>query len=298
MASFLRRAPLVATAAFLFCAPALAQEPTGSSGSQDGAWFPSEKKEAPRPAADELKADEPDAKPEPKPAPPARPVSAPLPPPSREVPPAYQAPAGTNGHARARRPKGNISLSLGGTGAAGNLSGTRSMRSEIEGGAVFGVDLQFNVSRHFTLGGYADFGAIERQRGCNADFECSDSLFRLGISGRYHLNPGGGIDPWISVGTGLTTLSFTDELRNGDEQRVRYMGFDLLNAQIGADFRLGRVFSLGPFIGLSNGVYTSVSSETQRDGSSRSRDTDTDRLSTPTLHTWTTFGVRGRFNFF
>jgi hypothetical protein len=162
---------------------------------------------------------------------------------------------------------------------------------------VLGLDLQFNLSRHFTLGGYADFGAVERQRGCAAGVECSDSLFRLGLSGRYHLNPGRGVDPWISVGTGLTTLSFTDDLGDGVEQKVRYTGFDLLNVQLGVDFALGRVFSLGPFVGLSNGVYTSVSSENRSDDWS-GRNRDTDRLSTPTLHSWTTLGVRGRFNFF
>ncbi|HEU4535246.1 MAG TPA: autotransporter outer membrane beta-barrel domain-containing protein, partial [Polyangiaceae bacterium] len=266
------------------------------SGSPDGAWFPAEKQEAPRPAADDLKDDEPDPQPAPKPAPRPRPASAPLPPPSREVPPAYHAPAGTSGHARARRPKGNVGVSLGGTGAAGSLNGTHTMRSEIEGGAVLGLDLQFNLNRHFTLGAYTDFGALERRDGCFGGGECSDSLFRLGISGRYHLNPGRGIDPWVSVGTGVTTLSFQNRPYDGSEQNVTYMGFDLLNLQVGADFALGRVFSLGPFIGLSNGVYTAVASENKDEWSGRSRDNE--RLSTPTLHTWTTFGVRGRFNFF
>ncbi len=299
MAPFLRRAPLFATAALLLSAPALAQEPAGSGGTQDGSWFPAEKKEAPRPAPDEIKPDEPDEKPAPKPAP--RPASAPLPPPNQATPAPYRAdgPAtsGRSGPGRSKRPKGNVSVYLGGSGVGGNLDSENSMRSVVEGAVVLGADLQFNVSRHVTFGGYLDAGAVGRQAPCfGGETECNDGLFRLGLSARYHLRPGRGVDPWLGVGAGLSALSFSDTLDDGSKLTTTYVGFDLLNLQAGVDFALGRVFSLGPYVGFNNGVYTGAVTETE--GAAYGRSRDTDRIGSSTLHTWTTLGIRGRFNFF
>jgi hypothetical protein len=295
MAPYLRRAPLLAITALLFSAPALAQEPTGS---QDGAWFPAEKKEAPRPPVDEVKPDE-DAKPAPK-APPARPATAPLPPPNAAVPPPYVPEKGAQGpgaKVRGRRPAGNVGFYLAGAGAAGHLNSNRSMRSEVDGAAILGAELQFNLTPKFTLGGYAEVGAVGRRNECpSTNDECGDGIFRLGISGYYHARPGKGVDPWFGVGAGLTSLGFTDRLSDGSRKSVTYVGFDLLNLQAGVDFTLSRVFSLGPYIAFNNGVYTAVGTETRGDTYGRSRDSD--RLASPTLHTWTSLGVRGRFNFF
>jgi hypothetical protein len=297
MAPSLRRAPLLAVTALLISAPALAQEPSGSGGAQDGAWFPAEKKEAPRPPVDEVKPDE-DVKPAPKPAP--APRTAPLPPPRHEVPPPYTPEKGAQGpgaKAGPRRPVGNIGFYLGASGAAGHLNANRSMRSEVDGAGILGAELQFNLTPKFTLGGYAELGGVGRKGECpSGTDECGDGIFRLGISGAYHARPGKGIDPWFGVGAGITTLGFSERLYDGSRRNVTYVGFDLLNLQAGLDFTLGRVFSLGPYISFNNGVYTNVGTETRGETYGRTRDSD--RLASPTLHTWTTLGVRGRFNFF
>ncbi|HEU4409342.1 MAG TPA: hypothetical protein VFS43_29050 [Polyangiaceae bacterium] len=296
----LRRAPLLALSALLVSAPALAQEPSGSGSPQDGAWFPAEKKEAPRPPVDEVKPDEADAKPAPKPAPPARPASAPLPPPNAAVPPPYVPEKGAQGpgaKVRRRRPVGNVGIYLGGSGASGHLNANRSMRSEVDGAAIFGAELQFNLVPKFTLGGYLELGGVTRNGHCPSGVdECGDGIFRLGLSGHYHARPGKGVDPWFGVGAGITALGFSDKLYDGSRKNVTYVGFDLLNLQAGLDFRLGRVFSLGPYIAFNNGVYTGVATEARGDAGGRTRDSD--RLASPTWHTWTTLGVRGRFNFF
>lgn len=300
MASFLHRTTLVATAALLLSAPALAQEPTGSGGSQEGSWFPAEKKEAPGTPVDD-EPEEVEAKPEPKPAPapkPSRPEAAP--PPVNRPAPAVYAPDGpaTSGHARRKLPAGNVGIYLGGSGAGGHLTQAYGLRSQVDGAAVFGVDLQFNVSPNFTLGGYLDLGAVERRGDCPVgQHECEDGILRLGVSARYHARPGRGVDPWFGVGTGFTSLWFTNR-QEGDYLRrnLTYVGFDLLNLQAGVDFSLGRVFSLGPYIAFNNGVYTGVSEETS--GGPYGETRNTDRLSSPTLHTWTTLGIRGKFNFF
>jgi hypothetical protein len=288
-----RRAPLLAVTAFLLSAPALAQEPTGG-GAQEGSWFPADKKEVPRPPVDELKPDETAE----KPAPPPRPATAPLPPPNSATPAPYVAPKPTSDATTiARRPKGNVAVYLGGAGAGGNLDSRRSMSSQIDGAAVFGLDLQFHVSPHFTLGGFMNVGAVNRQQSC-AGSECNDGLFQLGVSAHYHLRPGRGVDPWLSAGTGVTTLSFSERQSFNDDAKTSatFVGFDLLHLQAGVDFRLGRVVALGPYVGLSNGVYTGVTTETR--GSYQGTTRDTDRFASTTLHTWTSLGVRGRFNFF
>jgi hypothetical protein len=311
MISYLRPTPLVALGALLLSAPALAQTPAGTGKTQEGSWFPSETKdEAPRPAGDAAdeadeadeteETDEADAKPAPKPAPPVRPAPAPRPP--AKAKPA--APAAKP--AAPPRARGKMDIYLGGSGVSGKLNSDRHLRSEVESAALLGIDGQLYVSRHLALGAYAEYGGVTRQGPCppNTVAGCEDVIFRVGVSAQYHFRPAvKGVDPWLGVGAGVTTLTFKDQRANGSGADVTYAGVDLLNLQAGVDFAIDRVFALGPYVAFNNGVYTNAVVPTRNDPHARLL-YGADNVGGPgqsvstAFHTWTTLGVRARFNFF
>lgn len=307
MISYLRPTPFFTIGALLLSAPAFAQEPASPSKAPEGSWFPSETKngaatpEADKDEADE--ADEPEAKPAPKPAPPARPA----PPPKTQAKPAAAKPPA--GPARPPRPKGKFGVYLGGSGVSGKLNEVRTLRSEVDSAFVFGADAYFFTSPNFAFGGYLEVGNVSREGDCPSGSidGCKDKTFRAGVSMQYHFRPAQkGVDPWFGVGAGVTTLTFNDQSYNGSGREITYAGIDVLNLQAGVDFAIDRVFGIGPYIAFNNGVYTNAVLPTENDPHGRVRygiSGRGDRIDSggdvsTAFHTWTTVGVRARFNFF
>jgi hypothetical protein len=308
MISYLRPTPFFTIGALLLSAPAFAQEPASPNKAPEGSWFPSEtKNEASSPEADKDEADEPaepEAKPAPKPAPPARPA----PPPKSQAKPAAAKPSA--GPARPPRPKGKFGIYLGGSGVSGKLNEVRRLRSEVDGAFVLGGDAYLYTSQNFAFGGYLEVGGVSREGHCpsGSGDSCKDKLFRAGISMQYHFRPAQrGVDPWFGVGVGVTSLTFNDQTYRGSGTNITYAGIDVLNLQAGVDVAIDRVFAIGPYIAFNNGIYTNAVLPTENDphgrvrygaGGGRGDQINSSGDVSAAFHTWTTVGVRARFNFF
>jgi len=98
---------------------------------------------------------------------------------------------------------------------------------------------------------------------------------QLNLEAIFTARAGLAIDPWLGLGTGLESVSFSP----GDQAN----GWNYALIEAGGEFRVGDHSALGPFIGLSIGEYTSVTApETY--------------FTSRALHEWFRFGMRGTIN--
>jgi len=128
------------------------------------------------------------------------------------------------------------------------------------------------------LGGYLGlaFGGAADALSCSS---CSSAGVRFGAEVQYHILPAALANPWLGYGLGIESVAVGDgdhSLGWGGFQFARFMG--------GVDFRLDRVFGIGPFVDLSLGNYSTIST-----GDQSVKITDT------ALHQWLTIGVRAVF---
>jgi hypothetical protein len=120
-------------------------------------------------------------------------------------------------------------------------------------------------------------------------------VIRFGIQGQYHLSPAEKLDPWFGVGFGyeLATMSVSGSVMGTSiDSSATYKGFEFLNLQGGADFKVSPAIGIGPFLSFSLGQYGSASTSGNAGGQSMSDSGDIDNTA---IHEWFTFGVRGAF---
>jgi hypothetical protein len=92
----------------------------------------------------------------------------------------------------------------------------------------------------------------------------------------------------VSLGTGWewTNITLSD---GGASTTATLSGWEYFNVQVGVDFPLSKLFSLGPYLGYFGGSYTNLA-----DGSGTSA---TIPSSNRAFHGWFQFGAKGTFNF-
>ena len=167
----------------------------------------------------------------------------------------------------------------GGLALGSKLSDTAS------GQVPFIVDIGGKFIPELFLGGYFGlaFGGVggATQRACDAtSTSCAAVGVHLGIELQYQILPAGMVDPWIGYGLGIESLAVTGAAA-GTTDSIGYGGFEFARLMAGVDFRVTRVFGVGPFVDLSMATYSSESLGSQ----SRSIDNTA-------THEWLTLGAR------
>ena len=172
------------------------------------------------------------------------------------------------------------------------LDGTK-LSSMTDGQVPLWVDAGLRVGSHWFFGAYGNVGyAIPTGSACPTGASCSGSDVRVGLEAQYRFLAAPRLEPWIGVGAGYEWLHLSESLGRESLDATLH-GFELFNVQAGADYRLCKGISVGPFAALSVGEYTNESvSFSSGDGSS-SRSSTIDNTA---LHEWLTLGVRGRFD--
>ena len=167
---------------------------------------------------------------------------------------------------------------------------TGDMSTAVVGQVPFIFDIGYRFDPNFYAGGFVHYGVgMESQKakdGCTANgLSCSLAFIRLGFDVRYTLVPEQSFAPWIGAGMGFEMLQETDSAA-GQSVTSDIHGWEFLHLDVGADARITRLFSLGPFLSFSLAEYDSVSYS-----SGNSMD-----IPKKALHEWLMFGVRGAFN--
>jgi hypothetical protein len=129
---------------------------------------------------------------------------------------------------------------------------------------------------------YASWGPAVAGRCGGAS--CSAHVTRLGIQGTWTFPQEGG-EPWAGLASGYEWA--TEARTHGSTVTTSWRGFELLAAQGGIEWRLGRWLALGPFGLASVGRYAHVSVDTGLESASQA-------IPSKAVHAWFQIGVRGR----
>ncbi len=109
--------------------------------------------------------------------------------------------------------------------------------------------------------------------------DCSAVGLRIGALGSFRFTPQKRFTPWVGLGIAYETLT---EDNGFNSWTYSGLNWDFSG---GMDFKLGRVFALGPFVSLQFGEFDSVSGDISGD------------INDTGMHSWFQIGARGRFDF-
>lgn len=164
------------------------------------------------------------------------------------------------------------------------FNGTK-LSDTTSGEVPFLVDIGAKVIPQLFIGGYTGFaiggagGASKAS--CEArNADCLTLRFHLGVEAQYHILPAGRVNPWLGYGLGIESFGQSRTV-NGLSTTLTMSGFEFARFMAGVDFRVHRVFGVGPFVDLSMASFNRMS-----DGSNSATITDS------ATHSWLTFGAR------
>ncbi len=187
-------------------------------------------------------------------------------------------------------------------GEAYSVNGSGAKMSDVMAGQVATqLDAAFRITPEVALGAYASygFGVIggDLQTTCDDyGLDCTAQVVRVGLQATYsftRLSPR--FVPWLGVGFGWEWAGYRIEgtgTFTGLAAEENLDGWELTLLQLGGDWRIGRVFALGPYVAYSLGQYTSGTVEATGDPTVHVFD-----QADHETHQWLSFGVRGKFDF-
>jgi hypothetical protein len=183
----------------------------------------------------------------------------------------------------------SLGVRLGYSTALGDARGDLAMGDWVGRQVPIQADLLLRVSPRLSVGAYASYGfglaSGEAKHLCEL-FGCRLSIVRAGVQAVYEL-PTRGFAPWAGAGLGYQWSIAAFGPRAGEPVNVTFGGFEWLNVQGGADWRLGRRLGIGPFLTATLARYSSGTAVPGDAGIAASRT----RAAT---HSWCQIGLRAR----
>ncbi len=156
------------------------------------------------------------------------------------------------------------------------------------------VDIGAKIIPELFIGAYlgGNIGAVgsETSKICDARHAsgCLAVTYRIGVQAQYHIIPDGKVDPWVGYGIGYE-VSRIGGTENGLDFSTTSYGPEFGHILAGVDFRLTKLFGIGPFVDFSFGKFTNQTSDPQG-VSGQSND-----LANTALHEWLTIGAKFLF---
>jgi outer membrane protein W len=184
----------------------------------------------------------------------------------------------------------------------GNAEGgtpSTSLADIISTGIPVQVDAGYRFTRNIFAGAYFQYGfaSINNDKAfgggvCNTPgVSCSARNLRFGIEGIYSFMPDSVFAPWAGVGFGYEIAKFSASY-SGFNLDGTTKGLEFLNLQIGGDYKVSPMFSVGPYASFSLASYSSASQDTNIPGAVNG---DIPGFQSGT-HEWLQFGFKGTFN--
>lgn len=154
------------------------------------------------------------------------------------------------------------------------------------------VDIGGKIIPQLFLGAYlgANVGGVGAQTSKSCDQQratgCLGFTYRIGVEAQYHIIPDGKVDPWVGYGIGYEVSRVLGNA-NGTTVSTTLVGPEYGHFMAGVDFRLTKIFGIGPFVDFAIAKYTNQSSEpdASRNG----------EISNKATHQWLTFGAKFLF---
>ena len=162
------------------------------------------------------------------------------------------------------------------------------LSDSISGQIPLEAELGYRVNPLFSFGLTFQY-AFLMTKNCASGESCSASDTSLGFAARLHFATDQSFSPWISAGLGYEWLSVSASA-GGQSMDMTLKGLEY-DFQVGGDFRVNPIFTLGPFFGVRVGNYGSGSLSITGQGSGSGDIPDANQGT----HGWLTFGLRGTF---
>ena len=183
--------------------------------------------------------------------------------------------------------------------AAGAPSGGQSVSlSNIYSGQIpIQIDAGYRFTPNMMVGAFFQYGIGMLNtgngsllQGCSTSgVSCSGNDMAFGVQFHYHLMPDQTIDPWGGIGVGYEIANIS-ESAGGQSASESFSGFQFVNLQIGADYKVMPNLGVGPFVQFSLGEYSSCSTS----GGAGAGGSCT--IPNTAMHEWLTFGIRGAYD--
>lgn len=152
----------------------------------------------------------------------------------------------------------------------------------VDKSVFFGAYFQYGiglVNKSNALGGVCDQGGAS----------CSSYDLRFGLEGIYKFSPDSSFAPWIGLGIGYEMTHIQIDF-GGQTAKLDLRGFEFVNLQLGGDFKVSPMFSVGPYVALSIAQYSNekleIPGQPTVDGS----------IADKGIHEWLQLGLKGTFN--
>ena len=169
------------------------------------------------------------------------------------------------------------------------------MKDGIKSQIPLQLDAAYKVTPEIAVGAYFSYGfgqvgsAVKAE--CDAfGQDCSASDMRLGLQAFYtftKVSPQ--FTPWAGLGLGYEWGKIKATGGGFADESATFSGWEFLNLQFGADYKVSDQFGIGPYVMFSIAQYGSV--EAESGGASASADVEK-----KAIHEWLGFGVRGKFD--
>jgi len=201
---------------------------------------------------------------------------------------AHRAPPASRGFQMALRT--GFAIPFGKAAGDGTEPPEQKMSDFVTGQVPLFIEIGGKPIKHLFIGGYLGLGiggaGGDTKDVCEAaDIDCLGVSTRFGVEVQYHILPAEDLNPWVGYGLGFETTSIA--IKDGDEDgSLNYGGFEFARLSAGVDFRISRVFGIGPFADFSLGTYGSYRFDAPKIPDS---DGDIDKTA---IHEWLTVGAR------
>jgi opacity protein-like surface antigen len=161
-----------------------------------------------------------------------------------------------------------------------------SIADELSGHIPVVVGAGYRINPLISVGAIFQYGyGLVKSDICPGNVSCSATDYRLSIEARFHFLAEQSFSPWVSVGLGYEWLA-VEVSASGQSNGETVRGRELVNLEVGGDFRVSPMFTVGPFLGLRVAQFSTM-------------DVDGETVDIPSAnksyHGWIAFGVRGAF---
>lgn len=142
---------------------------------------------------------------------------------------------------------------VGGAFSTGSLANNLAFSDRVGAGLSFGGGLGLGLSRYLALDVSASYAMLSGSTLCP---DCSGRSLDVGVGFAYHVAQGFAIDPWISLGVGYRSATFTGTLSDFASTPIdeAFRGLDLARIGLGGEFFPLPWLGMGPTLQLSVGT--------------------------------------------
>ena len=131
----------------------------------------------------------------------------------------------------------------------------------ISSSVPFTVDAGYFLTPHLYIGVFGSFAFVTSSSAdtttCPTGADCTARRWRAGATAAWHFRPGERVNPFVGLGVAydLVNLTATDSVTGDVVESSALQGVELLDAQVGVEFRPRPFWGFGPYVNASTGVY-------------------------------------------